>query len=74
MTLLNLIKQKILNVTYLSNVQVNDQTLNQKFPKMESWEFLSFTNLEISLKLNFSNALYVSSSPVKDVLTVQVID
>jgi hypothetical protein len=43
-------------------------------PRLFSWEIVSFTNFDLSLKLNFTNALYVSSSAVKDNLYVSILN
>ena len=59
---LNQIKDTILYLNYTTSFA---NLTSPSLPKLRSWEFSSFNDTrQITLKLNFSNSLYVSSEGI----------
>ena len=63
-----------MNLTYLCNVQPDESKTDQKLPFVDSWEVTNFTNYNLILKVNFGNALYVSSAARKDEISLQILN
>jgi len=66
MTILNALKDSILEVNYYSFVEIDEITTADKIPVLLSWSISNFTSHLLVLELKFSNPLYVSSSTEKD--------
>ena len=70
---LNTIHKEILDVTYLCNMDQEVRHLNQ-IPTIRYWEFVSFDEYKMIIKVNFTDPLYVSSTEDKDELSIVLLD
>ena len=75
MSVLNLLKEKIIDVSYYSFVEPDEFTPASKVPALKAWSFTNFTSHHLVLQLNFSNPLYVSSSTTdKDQVSLEIMN
>ena len=77
MTVLNYVKNKILKLTFTSNMWLfvdEDPKIVEKIPELVSWEFSSFTSYDLKLQLQFSNPLYVSSMETRDSIDIDFLN
>jgi hypothetical protein len=66
---LNIIKNLILELLYHSNLDVE----NSKRPELTSWEIIEYSYYELKLRINITNALYVSSTNEPDRLKINIL-
>ena len=52
----------------------DDSKTDLKLPFIDSWEVSNFTNYNLILKINFVNALYVSSAAQKDEISLHIVN
>ena len=69
LTTLNLIKESVLSLNYVSQGEGNEDQ-HQNIPSLDAWEFVSFSSQGFELQINFTNPLYVSALDDKDKLSI----
>jgi len=75
-TVLNELKDRILNISYRSNaldleVEEGDKIV---IPEMSEWSITNFTRYDLRLKFEFLNPLYVSTYDGKDRMTIRFLN
>lgn len=72
--LFNELKDKILKLTYRPALSKNQsETVSKQFPALSNFTLVNFNQTGMSIKLEFENPLYVSSTGVQDSLDFQIL-
>jgi len=70
-TWFNIYKENIINVTYYTNVKPSEDS-KTPIPTLFNWEIKNLTDYNLIIQLNFTDPLYVSSFPKKDLIGLKI--
>jgi len=66
-------RRRLKEKTATTTVLLGDGSVSGQESTLIDWKFVEFTNLHLKLKLIFSNPLYVSAEPVKELVDVKIL-